>query len=171
MDASTVEYLLYLRENASQLREEAKGLGFTEDQIKECIEEALKECDIHTDSNIVNSPKNITRKCFYYFRVLVKTSLAIIGVLIAIWTCLMLMVSYNEATGKFFSNAIQPYGYEIFRAVRLVTLPIHDMLNITGELMYIRQKQILLSAYSFVSVYGSLTFIHHLLCSVAMVFK
>ncbi|WAR02697.1 hypothetical protein MAR_009255 [Mya arenaria] len=70
MERSAAEYLVYLRENVSDLKQEAKDMGLTEEEIKFCIDKALS-----LDSNqneLINSPKNIARKCFHYFRVLLK---------------------------------------------------------------------------------------------------
>lgn len=127
MESRAREYLSYLKDHASQLKKDAREWGFTEEQIKECIEEALKEGECMT-----NSPRNIARKCWHYFRVLVKLLAVIICIVAVISLGVGLMVTYHKPTSDVVDRAIQPYGYAIFRAVRLLTLPVHNFLNITG---------------------------------------
>lgn len=132
MDVAAVEYLIYLKKNAALLRKEAQQLGFTEDEINQCIEEALKESD--DNEELANSPKNIARKCFHYFRVAAKVFLAILGVIFALWVGVMVLTTYHKPSEHLLGSVLQPYGYQIFRTIRLVTLPVHNMFNITGEI-------------------------------------
>lgn len=131
MEASTVEYMLHLRQNASLLRKEAREWGFTEKQINQCIEEALRDSDnLH---ELANSPKNLMRTCWHYFRVTVNVMLLTVAVATTLLIGLTILTTYHEPTEEYVSNVLQPYGYQIFRTLRLVTLPVHKMFNVTRE--------------------------------------
>jgi len=130
MEKSVAEYLVFLRENASAVKQEAKDLGLTEEEIKQCIEKVLSGNVI--DSSLRNSPKNCVRICYNYFRVLMKivviSTLAIITLGIGVY----FFVEVHEPSAEYIAKNLQPYGYEIFRALRLVSLPLHSWTNITG---------------------------------------
>ncbi|XP_052797850.1 uncharacterized protein LOC128229963 [Mya arenaria] len=129
MERSAAEYLVYLRENVSDLKQEAKDMGLTEEEIKFCIDKALS-----LDSNqneLINSPKNIARKCFHYFRVLLKIWILACLLLIAAICGGLFLIETHKPSADFVSRTLQPYGYAIFRSLRLSTLPVHRWMNIT----------------------------------------
>lgn len=130
MERTVAEYLAYLKENASQIKQEARQLGLTEEDIVQCIENAFS--DENEQNELANSPKNIARKVIRHFRTFVKRVFVCILVLAALLFGVTLIAGYHEPTGQLVSKGFQAYAYDILRAVRLATVGIHDWANLTG---------------------------------------
>lgn len=118
-----------MKENASQIKEEARKLGLTEEDIFQCIEHAFSGENDQQD--LANSPNNIVRKVVRHFRIFFKKVFVCTLVVAALIFGSILIAGYHEPTGQLVSKSFQTYAYDIMRAVRLATVGIHDWANLT----------------------------------------
>jgi hypothetical protein len=130
---SVDEYLVYLKENAQELRQLGKKWGMTEKEIDNCVTEALSLTENKED--LKKSPKNIARKCWAYFLFLIKIQLGIGLLLMVLLGGMYTTALYHEPSQRAIMKAIMPYSYEIMRAVRLAAVPLHKMFNISSMLI------------------------------------
>uniref|UniRef100_A0A8W8NP38 Uncharacterized protein n=1 Tax=Magallana gigas TaxID=29159 RepID=A0A8W8NP38_MAGGI len=126
MDSCVLEYVQVLQQNVAELHQMGKEWGMTEEEMSACIERVLKE-----DENVVVTPP----PTFTLRRILRRVPMAIFFLFVTILAIacgtLVLFYVYPPAE-NYVSGALQPYGYTIFRAVRLATLPLHRYFNITS---------------------------------------
>ena len=131
MEQEAVEYMLFLKQNTSELRKLGSDWGLTEDEITGCITEALSQVNGATVID-ANSKKNVARSIWRYFLLLIKipiyTFLLMVGLLILV----NVVCSFHEPSDQYVTKALAPYGYDIFRYIRLATLPLHRIANITS---------------------------------------
>ena len=132
MEQEAVEYMLFLKQNTSELRKLGSDWGLTEDEINGCITEALSQVNGSTVID-ANSKKNVARNIWRYILLLIKipiyTFLLMVGLLILV----TIACTLHEPTDKFMARNLAPYGYSIFRYIRLATLPLHRIANITSR--------------------------------------
>ncbi|KAL4225366.1 hypothetical protein ACF0H5_016055 [Mactra antiquata] len=129
MERNVAEYLVHLKENASELRKLGKEWGITEKEIDGCVTEALAGID--DKESLKSSPKNNARKCWGYFLVALKLMMLIFVVLILIFGIFSFLMSYHEPTQEVMVKLISPYFYYIMRYARLAAVPLHGMFNMT----------------------------------------
>ncbi|KAJ8299571.1 hypothetical protein KUTeg_023631 [Tegillarca granosa] len=123
------EYLMYLKENVSELRKFGKEWGMTDEEINSCIDDVLVNKE--DENPPCRSNKTQARKLWSWFCFCVKVWFGFVLVITGIGIFGYLLLSFHEPSEAFISKTLQPYGYDIFRFVRLATLPIHKMTNIT----------------------------------------
>lgn len=126
------ECLLYLRENIDELRRLGEQWGLSTDEINTCIDKSLRGIDDRGYSEV--STKNNARRTWCSVRkflaICSKTCLVLVLLL-----ALLFGVAYNhEPTAHFIGKTLHPHAYGIFRFLRLATLPLHKMTNITCKL-------------------------------------
>lgn len=124
------EYLVYLKENAVELRKLGKQWGMTEDEIDSCVSEALSMTG--NEKELKKSGKNKARKCWSYFLFLLKLHLAVSFLLIVLIGAIYVAMQFHEPTQHAVVKALMPYSYEIMRFVRLAAVPLHGMFNISS---------------------------------------
>ena len=128
MDAEAVEFMLYLKRNVAELKRLGSQWEMSTDEINSCIDKALEnEEDLPEDQTNKIKPREIWLKFCHGIKFLFK----VFGIIMAVLFGMLILVSYHESSGNFVGKVLQPYGYPIFRLVRLATLPIHNMMNIT----------------------------------------
>ena len=131
MEQEGVEYMLFLKQNASELRKLGSDWGMTEEEINHCINEALLQ--VKDQSEIRgNTTKNWARKIWSYILFMVKVPFYTAVVIFSLFGLVMIMSTVHEPTDHLISKTLQPYSYDIFRFMRLVTLPVHRIANITS---------------------------------------
>ncbi|XP_045175505.2 uncharacterized protein LOC123536402 [Mercenaria mercenaria] len=127
---SVEEYLVYLKENANELRQLGKKWGMTEEEINSCVTEALSMTE--NKEELKKSPKNKARKCWSYFLFALKFQLAFCLLVFVLIAGIYITASYHEPTQRAVIKVIMPYSYEIMRLVRLAAVPLHGMFNISS---------------------------------------
>ena len=132
---SVDEYLVYLKENAKELRQLGKKWGMTEEEIDNCVTEALSLTE--NKEELKKSPKNKARKCWSYFLFLIKIQLALGLLLFVLFGGIYTAALYHEPTQRAVLKVFMPYSYEIMRAVRLAAVPLHGMFNITSMFVFL----------------------------------
>ncbi|XP_062591182.1 uncharacterized protein LOC134252697 [Saccostrea cucullata] len=129
MDPASLEYVEQLQQNVAELHQLGREWGMTDDEMSDCIERVLRE----NENVIVSPPRKSTARriwrCIGYTPVVV--SCLILGVLILFAGSSLLFVVFPSAE-HYMSGKLQPYGYTIFRTIRLATLPLHRYFNITS---------------------------------------
>ncbi|XP_069132600.1 uncharacterized protein [Argopecten irradians] len=129
MDAEVIAHIEFLKNNVSMLRNLGKEWGMENEEINSCIEEVIAN---RTDKTIFKPTiKSTGRDIWSVIRFSVKFWLIVFGLIFVCCASLFVVVSYNSDAENFISRSLQPFGYDIFRYVRLSTLPLHDMFNIT----------------------------------------
>lgn len=125
------EYLVYLKENARELRNLGKQWGMTEEEIDNCVTEALSMAE--NTEVLKKSSKNRARKCWSYFLFLLKIHLTLCLLLILLFGSIYVATFYHEPTQRAVVKILMPYSYEIMRFVRLTAVPLHGMFNISSK--------------------------------------
>ncbi|XP_060075054.1 uncharacterized protein LOC132554763 [Ylistrum balloti] len=129
MDAEVLQHVEFLRNNVSALRSLGKEWGMKEEEINSCIDEVIANS---TDKEKLEPTLTSTgRQIWSLIRFSFKFWLVILFLISITCTSLYFVTSYNSDVESFISRTLQPFGYDIFRYVRLITLPLHDMFNIT----------------------------------------
>lgn len=128
------EYLVFLKENAKELRKLGKKWGMTEEEIDNCVTEALSMTE--NQDKLSKSPKNKARKCWSYFLVFMKVQLVLGLLLIGILGAVYVTASYHEPTERALVKIVMPYSYNIMRFVRLAAVPLHKMFNISSKRVF-----------------------------------
>ncbi|XP_033752400.1 uncharacterized protein LOC117336127 [Pecten maximus] len=129
MDAEVTAHIEFLRNNVSTLRSLGKEWGMDDEEVNSCIDEVIAN---RTDKDIFKPTiKSTGRDIWSLIRFSIKFWLVIFVLICIFCTTLFFVVSYNSDAESFISRTLQPFGYDIFRYVRLSTLPLHDMFNIT----------------------------------------
>ena len=131
MDQEAVEYILFLKQNASELRKLGSDWGMTHEEINDCINKVLSQ-EKNASEIQKNSTKNWARTIWSYILFMVKIPVYTVLIIFSLICLLFVATSIHEPTDNFISKAMQPHGYEIFRLLRLVTLPVHRIANITS---------------------------------------
>jgi hypothetical protein len=125
------DYVQQLQQNVAELHQMGRQWGMTEEEMSDCIERVLKE----SENVVVTPPRKSTARriwrCVGYlpaviFFLFVAVVLLVLGVS-------LLFYVYPSAE-HYVSGKLQPYGYAIFRTIRLATLPLHRYFNISSEL-------------------------------------
>ena len=145
MEQEAVDYMLFLKQNASELRKLGSDWGMTDEEINGCIDEALSQ--VKSASKLKkNSTKNKARTIWSYILFMMKIPVYTILLVISLFLLVTIVSTVHEPTDKFISKVLQPLGYDIFRLIRIATLPIHRVANITSML------SIYLLAYLYLSI-------------------
>lgn len=128
MDTEAVEFMFFLKRNVSELKRLGSEWGMTTDEINACIDKALEnEADFPRE----NENRITAMEIWLRFSQGVKVMFKVILITFTVLFCVFMLASYHEATGNYVMKVLQPYGYDVFRAIRLATLPLHKMVNIT----------------------------------------
>ncbi|VDI55335.1 Hypothetical predicted protein [Mytilus galloprovincialis] len=129
MDTEAVEFMFFLKRNVSELKRLGSEWGMTTDEINACIDKALEnEADFPRE----NENRITAMEIWLRFSQGVKVMFKVILITFTVLFCVFMLASYHEATGNYVMKVLQPYGYDVFRAIRLATLPLHKMVNITS---------------------------------------
>lgn len=129
MDPS-IEYVQQLQQNVAELHQMGRQWGMTEEEMSDCIERVLKE-----NENVVVTPSRMSTarriwRCFGYIPVVIF--FLFVAVLFLVLGTSLLFYVYPSAE-HYVSGKLQPYGYAIFRTIRLATLPLHRYFNISSK--------------------------------------
>ena len=127
------EDLVFLRNSAAELRNLGADWGLSEEEITKCIENALSRINKNQQAKLQKSQKNVARKWWRYFLVAVKAPIYLFISCLVLVAAVLAVTNISETADKVISHALQPYGYGILRAVRLASLPIHQISNLTRE--------------------------------------
>lgn len=131
MEQEAVDYMLFLKQNASELRKLGSDWGMTDEEINGCIDEALSQ--VKSASKLKkSSTKNKARTIWSYILFMMKIPVYTILLVISLFLLVTIVSTVHEPTDKFISKVLQPLGYDIFRLIRIATLPIHRVANITS---------------------------------------
>ncbi|KAK3580885.1 hypothetical protein CHS0354_008170 [Potamilus streckersoni] len=130
MDREVNDYILFLKENVSELQRLGKEWGMEDEEINRCIDKALENSPV-SPKNQTKSGKNYGRKAWIYIRLLLKAALCSICTIIVLLSGILILTSMHKPTERFVGKTLEPYGYMIFRFIRLATLPLHQILKIT----------------------------------------
>ena len=125
------DYLVFLRENASEIKKLGKEWGMDEKEILNCVDEVLSQSP--NSENKGNTPMNWARKLWRVFLFFMKASVCAVLALVAAMTILCFVISYHSPSAEYISKMIQPHAYPVMRFFRLAALPFHDVTNITRE--------------------------------------
>lgn len=134
MDAEVMEYLDLLKNNVSELCSLGKQWGMTEAEVSSCINEVIDKSGYIPETRVTT--KSVCRKIWWTIRCSRKIGfvmLMILWIAICVVGLVMAVSSYNEDVGNVISKTLQPYGYDIFRYLRLAALPLHGVFNITRK--------------------------------------
>ncbi|OWF34609.1 hypothetical protein KP79_PYT24781 [Mizuhopecten yessoensis] len=131
MDAEVLGHIEFLRNNVSALRSLGKEWGLENEEIESCIDEVI--ANSNDKAKVKPTITSTGRNIWSLIRFSIKFWLVVFVLICASCTCLFLVASYNNDVESFVSRTLQPYGYDIFRYVRLAGLPLHDLFNITGN--------------------------------------
>ena len=132
MDGDVHSYLSFLRQNVSELHQLGKEWGMTEAEISDCVERALQD---EPKTPIKETNMSVARKIWHWIRVGLKWFFLSVALLLTLFTVLYVVSIFHVPTEMYITGFLQPYGYTIFRAVRLATLPFHDYFNITSMII------------------------------------
>lgn len=130
MDTDTVEFMLFLHQETSKLKRFGSKRGFSKEEIEACIDKALG-VNISAQKNQAEKTQRegiwsvLSKGVKLVFKVLKATFLLSIGLYLA---------SYYGPIAYYTSKVFQPYTYEVNRIIRLVTLPVHSFVDITGKM-------------------------------------
>ncbi|KAL5007344.1 hypothetical protein ScPMuIL_016150 [Solemya velum] len=126
---SETECLLYLRQNIVELKRLGEEWGLSADEINKCIDKSLGQIEEQDSSAVF--PKNNARYVWCSFRRCLafcfKTCLLLSVLLVLLCGC----AYAHQPTGHFIGKFLHPHAYDIFRFLRLATLPLHKVTNIT----------------------------------------
>lgn len=131
MEQEAVEYMLYLKQNTSDLKKLGSDWGLTEDEINACITEALSRVKIPSRVN-VNSKKNVARKIWSYILFMMKIPIYTFLFMAALLVVITTVCTFYEPADKYLTRTMAPHGYAVFRYIRIATLPLHSVLNLTS---------------------------------------
>ncbi|KAL3841355.1 hypothetical protein ACJMK2_019513 [Sinanodonta woodiana] len=130
MDREVNEYIFFLKENVSELQRLGKEWGMADEEINRCIDKALENSTVST-KNQTKSGKNYGRKAWIYIRLVLRASLYSVLTMIALLSGILILTSLHKPTERYVGKTLEPYGYTIFRFIRLATLPFHQIFRIT----------------------------------------
>lgn len=132
MDTEVVEFMLFLKRNASELKRQGSACGMTAEEIDACIDKALENED---EARKEQANRTIPLEIWITFCAGVKLVFKIFMVIVIVLFAGFMLMSFHEPTGNYIGKVLQPYGYGIFRFVRLATLPLHKILNLTSKVL------------------------------------
>ena len=142
MEQEAVEYMLFLKKNTTELRKLGSDWGLTEDEINGCITEALLQVNVSSEID-VNSKKNMARKIWSHILFLVKIPIYTLLFMVGLLVLVTIVCTLHEPTDKFFTRKLAPHGYSIFRFIRLATLPLHRIANVTSMAPFMHQSYVI----------------------------
>ena len=128
MDKEVAETLAYFRENASDLKKLGKEWGLNDADIKECIQRALSTSPKDLPHSKTTHLKFTARKAWPKLRIF----LWVVGA-VMLFVGVGALALQNEHIDHRFSQLMQPLLYPLFRTVRLVATPLHDVFNMYGK--------------------------------------
>uniref|UniRef100_A0A194AM26 Uncharacterized protein n=1 Tax=Pinctada fucata TaxID=50426 RepID=A0A194AM26_PINFU len=129
METDVIAYAAFLRQNVSELQRLGKEWGMTEKEISSCIERALQE---EPPKPAEESKMSVARMIWHWIRVGLRWCFRIAAVIIILFISVYMLTVFHPPAEHYISGALQPYGYALFRFVRMATLPLHDHFNITN---------------------------------------
>ncbi|ESO94627.1 hypothetical protein LOTGIDRAFT_239502 [Lottia gigantea] len=115
-----IEILRQVRNEVTELRKLGEDWGMTPSQINNCIEEAFgQNLTIQITEKIAKKIQQGTKwsKVRFAFRLWLAFIIVLFGFAV--------MVTNTDYLSRAIAKAMQPYGYPLMRAVRLVAVPLH----------------------------------------------
>ncbi|KAK6183834.1 hypothetical protein SNE40_006426 [Patella caerulea] len=126
MEDEDVSVLKEVRREVIELRQLGEQWGLTSVEINSCIDSAFKtRLEIGITEKIAKKLQSQTKwsKIRFAFRVWLAFVILMSG--------FTLMITQTDYISKAVGKVLQPYGYQIFRVIRLASLPLHARYNIS----------------------------------------